>query len=272
MPCPVLMSTSDGTRTRVPAAPRVLGGVGALVVVRTASRCRRPWHLRVIAPVGARPPVRRRRPHDPHAGAELAWPAPPRRAPRRAARGHHPAAAQEDQAVGELAGQGQVVHGAQHGQPALASQLVDELERVDSPTEVQRAGGLVEEEHGRLLGQGPGQDEPLQLPADRVPSGAVRHGAAGRGARAARRTPAVAPPSRRRSSRCAASGPAGRSRPPSSRRGARAAGARRRPAGPAACGDRAPTTPCRRPRSRPRRPPGGPSPAASWSSPPRWDR
>ncbi len=79
--------------------------------------------------------------------------------------GRHRSVRQQDQPVGELSGQRQVVHGAEHGQPVLEAQGVDDLERVDTATEVEGAGGLVEEEDRRLLGQGPSEDETLQFAA-----------------------------------------------------------------------------------------------------------
>ena len=83
---------------------------------------------------------------------------------------------QQDQSIGELPGQGEVVHGAEHGQAALAAQGVDQLQRLDAPPEVERTGGLVEEEDGRLLGQGPGEHQALQLATRQRPQPTLGHG------------------------------------------------------------------------------------------------
>ena len=45
------------------------------------------------------------------------------------------------------------------------TKLVDQLERLDSAAEVERAGGLIEEQDRRVLGEGPGQHESLKFTA-----------------------------------------------------------------------------------------------------------
>ena len=84
---------------------------------------------------------------------------------RRRAGGRDPAAVEQHQLVGELAGQGQVVHGADHGQVQVVAEGVDQLEHLLLVADVQAGGRLVQQQHRRLLGQGPGQHGPLALAA-----------------------------------------------------------------------------------------------------------
>ncbi len=49
--------------------------------------------------------------------------------------------------------------------PCSRRKRVHDLERIDAAAEVEGAGGLVEQQDGCFLGQGPGQDEALQLAA-----------------------------------------------------------------------------------------------------------
>jgi len=58
---------------------------------------------------------------------------------------------EQDQAVSELAGQGQVMDSGQDCKRALGSQLVDQLERIYSAAEIERACRLVEQQDRRLL-------------------------------------------------------------------------------------------------------------------------
>ena len=76
-----------------------------------------------------------------------------------------PALVQHQQPVGELPGQGEVVHHRQHGQRPFPAQLVHQFQRRHPAAQVQRAGRLVEQQHRGVLGQGPGQHRPLQLAA-----------------------------------------------------------------------------------------------------------
>ena len=77
--------------------------------------------------------------------------------------GRHRAAREQQQPVGELPGQREVVHGAHHGQTPLPAQLVDDLEGLHPVRQVECARRLVHQEDRRLLGQGPRQDHPLAL-------------------------------------------------------------------------------------------------------------
>jgi hypothetical protein len=58
---------------------------------------------------------------------------------------------QERQLVGELRGEGEVVHSTDHREPALDAKFVDELKGFDASPQVEGAGGLVEQENGRVL-------------------------------------------------------------------------------------------------------------------------
>jgi hypothetical protein len=51
------------------------------------------------------------------------------------------------------------------GQAVVAAQLVDQVQDLLLVTDVQRRGGFVEQQDGRLLGQRPGQECPLPLAA-----------------------------------------------------------------------------------------------------------
>ena len=79
--------------------------------------------------------------------------------------GRHPAAVEQDQLVGELAGQGEVVHGADDRQVEVVAEGVDQLQHLLLVADVQAGGGLVQQQHRGLLGQGLGQDDPLALAA-----------------------------------------------------------------------------------------------------------
>ena len=54
---------------------------------------------------------------------------------------------------------------AEHGEPVLAAQPVDEVEHLLGVAEVERGRRLVEQQHPRLLGERPGEDGALLLPA-----------------------------------------------------------------------------------------------------------
>ena len=77
----------------------------------------------------------------------------------------HPAAGQQDEAVGELARQREIVHGGHHGERALPPHVVDEFQRIHPAAEVQRARWLVEQQHRGLLRERAGQHRPLRLAA-----------------------------------------------------------------------------------------------------------
>jgi hypothetical protein len=69
----------------------------------------------------------------------------------------------QHQLVGVLAGRGEVVQRGQHRQSAAGTQVVNQLEHLLLMTDVQRRGRLVEQQHGRLLGQCPGEHGALAL-------------------------------------------------------------------------------------------------------------
>jgi len=81
----------------------------------------------------------------------------------RLARRLHPPVHEEHQLGRVLGGQGQVVHGGQHGQSPGPPQFLDQVQHLLLAAHVQGGGGLVEQQHGRLLGQRPGQDGALPL-------------------------------------------------------------------------------------------------------------
>ena len=72
---------------------------------------------------------------------------------------------EQQQPVGVLAGEAQVVHGRDHCQLVVAAQRVDELKRLLLAAEVERARRLVKEQDRCLLGKRPGEYDPLQLAA-----------------------------------------------------------------------------------------------------------
>jgi hypothetical protein len=55
------------------------------------------------------------------------------------------------------------MHRAYDGESALDAKFIDEFERLDSSAEVERAGGLVEEQDRRVLGECPGQHKSLKF-------------------------------------------------------------------------------------------------------------
>src|SRR6266508_636120 len=78
--------------------------------------------------------------------------------------GHDLASTVEEQELpGELPGEGEVVHGAHHGEVRLEAELVDELKDLLLVADVQSRSGLVEQEDRSLLGQGPAEHRPLDL-------------------------------------------------------------------------------------------------------------
>jgi hypothetical protein len=70
---------------------------------------------------------------------------------------------EQRQPVGIEAGEGEVVHRADHREAVLAPQPIDELERLLLVPDVERAGGLVEQQDRRLLRECPCDHEPLAL-------------------------------------------------------------------------------------------------------------
>ena len=136
------------------------------------------------------------------------------------------------------------MHRREDRQPALAPQLVDELEHLLLAADVERRGRLVEEQHGRLLRDRAREHRPLALAA------AERAEPPGRERRAGRAAPAPPLPSRGRARSRARTSPraacarAGRSRRPACRWGWPA------PAAPAPRGARPAPAPAARPRRR----------------------
>ena len=86
-----------------------------------------------------------------------------------------PPVVQQQQPVGELPGQREVVHHRQHRQRALPAQLVHQFQGRHPAAQVQGAGRLVEQQHRSVLGQGPGQHGPLQLAAGQGAEPAAGH-------------------------------------------------------------------------------------------------
>lgn len=76
-----------------------------------------------------------------------------------------PPARQQDQAVGVLSRQGQVVDRGHDGQLVGQPQLVDQLQHLLLMADVQRGRRLVQQEHRGLLGERAGQHHALPLPA-----------------------------------------------------------------------------------------------------------
>jgi len=83
----------------------------------------------------------------------------------RRAVGHDAAPVDQGQAVGEAGGSSEVVHGGDDRDAVAAAQRVDQLQDGVAVAQVQGAGRLVQQEDRGLLGQRPGEDDPLGLPA-----------------------------------------------------------------------------------------------------------
>ncbi len=88
---------------------------------------------------------------------------------------HDAAVVQQQEPVGELPGQREVVHHRQHGQRSFPAQLVHQFQGRHPAAQVQRAGRLVEQQHRRVLGQGAGQHRPLQFAAGQGAERAAGH-------------------------------------------------------------------------------------------------
>ena len=86
----------------------------------------------------------------------------------------HSAGVHGDEVVGVSAGLVDVVQHHHDGPPALAVERAHQLEHVELVREVQVGGGLVEQEHRRLLGDDQSQPGPLALPAGQRIDGLVR--------------------------------------------------------------------------------------------------
>ncbi len=72
---------------------------------------------------------------------------------------------EQQQAVGELSGEGEVVDRGEHGDPLVRPKGVDQLQHLLLMPYVHSAGGLVHKDDPRLLCQGTRQDGSLQLTA-----------------------------------------------------------------------------------------------------------
>jgi len=90
--------------------------------------------------------------------------------------GNESSAVEQEQTIGVLGGEREIVHRAEHGQAAVAAQLVDQLEGLLAATDVERGRRLVEEQDGRLLREGPRDHRPLALAAGQRPEPSSREG------------------------------------------------------------------------------------------------
>ena len=131
----------------------------------------------IAAPLGNHDEVAVVGAHDPDAGAEMARRAPPRSAPRRACppttarpspsrisrSANWPARVRSCRALSTVS-------------PRSRRSVSTSSSASTRRPEVERAGGLVEEQDRRLLGQGPGEDEALQLPARQRRESTLGHG------------------------------------------------------------------------------------------------
>ena len=145
-------------------------------------------------------------------------------------------ALQEQEAIGELAGQRQVVHRAEDGQAVVPPQPVDELQGLLLVADVERARWA-----RRAAGSAPPAPAPAPgraaaaRPRSACPAGGRRRRRARAARRGRRRWHGRGGP-RRRSSRCTRCGRAARSPRRSCRTGGRAAGGRRPRPGPGPAG------------------------------------
>ena len=134
-------------------------GVPCLIMIKVLALCRRS---RALA-VRDHREFPARGPQDADPGAErLAEQVIPQHVGRLAV-GRHLAVAEQDEPVGELPGQGEVVDRGEHAEGPLPAQFVDQLKGIDPAAEIERARRLVEHQDRRLLGQGAGEDQPLRL-------------------------------------------------------------------------------------------------------------
>src|SRR5947208_2222804 len=79
--------------------------------------------------------------------------------------GHELPVIEQEQTVGVLTCEREVVHGREHCQPAARTQRIDELKYVLLTTHVQRSCRLVEEKDGSVLGKSARQRRTLPLAA-----------------------------------------------------------------------------------------------------------
>src|ERR1700694_905781 len=73
-------------------------------------------------------------------------------------------------------GEGEVVHGRDPGEAVVAPKSIDEAEHVLLVAKVEGGGGLVQKQDRRFLGEGAGQQNPLQLTSGQVAQPAVGKG------------------------------------------------------------------------------------------------
>ena len=72
---------------------------------------------------------------------------------------------QQGQPIAVEPRQGEVVHRRDHGEPVVVAEAGDQFERLLLVADVEGAGGLVEQQDRRLLGEGTGDDEALLFAA-----------------------------------------------------------------------------------------------------------
>ena len=82
---------------------------------------------------------------------------------------HDLAAVHHDGLVGELAHDGQVVADQDVGHPGPVADLGQQVQHLGLDRHVKRGDRLVQDQHARLSGQGPGDRHPLPLPAGQGP-------------------------------------------------------------------------------------------------------
>jgi hypothetical protein len=75
------------------------------------------------------------------------------------------ATCQQEQLIRELRSQREIVHRAHHGESTFNTEFIDEFQCLDSSSEVERAGGFIEKQDWRVLGEGPGKHESLKFTA-----------------------------------------------------------------------------------------------------------
>ncbi len=81
---------------------------------------------------------------------------------------------EEDEPVTEFRGEVHVMRGHDNGQSLLPVEIEDALQEIDLVMDVQGGRGFVEKDDLRLLGQGPGDENPLSLSAGEFIDGPFR--------------------------------------------------------------------------------------------------
>ena len=77
---------------------------------------------------------------------------------------HDDTAVHEDEVIGHIAGEAHLMGDNDHGH-VLGRQIADDLQHLAGQLRIQRARGLVEEQHVRVHGHGPGDGHTLLLTA-----------------------------------------------------------------------------------------------------------